>query len=77
MRVVVVDVLILALLLSAIWFHQYFVRLDTKRHRRFYFETKQYSVIIRNLPYFSGRDTLELKARLWDQVEKIIKAAPH
>ena len=61
-RAVRTDLIILTLIAFAVWFHRQFISQDKKRHHRLYFETKQFSVMIKNLPEFTVEDEFKLKS---------------
>mmetsp|Transcript_29381 Transcript_29381/g.44383 ORF Transcript_29381/g.44383 Transcript_29381/m.44383 type:complete len:80 (+) Transcript_29381:1099-1338(+) len=46
---------------------------DKSRHLKHYFETKQFCVIVRNLPEFKSKDELMLKSQLWAHIDKILQ----
>jgi hypothetical protein len=63
---VIIDIVIMTMFLFAIWIISYLVRLDSERHKRLLFETKEFSVIVNNLPKITSLYTIEdLKADLY------------
>lgn len=63
---VITDIIIMTSFLFAIWIISYLVRVDSERHKRLLFETKEFSVIVSNLPKITTIYTVEdLKADLW------------
>ena len=64
---VITDIVIMTFFLFAIWTISYLVRLDSERHKNLLFETKEFSVIVDNLPKITSIFTVEdMKAELWD-----------
>jgi len=71
---VVIDFFIMLSFLIALWTLTFLVKVDSERHRSLFFETKEFSVMIGNLPTLSESYTIEqMKAELWDHVYKIVR----
>lgn len=48
--------------------------MDSERHKNLLFETKEFAVMITNLPKMrSDADLLQMKADLWDHITRIVK----
>lgn len=75
---VIIDIVIMTCFLFAIWIMSYLVRLDSERHKRLLFETKEFSVIVNNLPKITSLYTIEdLKADLYIHFQQIVKDQPN
>ena len=60
---VIIDIVVMTFFLFALWIISYLVRLDSERHKNLLFETKEFSIIVTNLPNISSLFTIEdLKA---------------
>ena len=71
---VIIDIVIMTCFLFAIWIMSYLVRLDSERHKRLLFETKEFSIIVNNLPKITSLYTIEdLKADLYIHFQQIVK----
>jgi hypothetical protein len=75
---VITDIVIMTFFLFALWTISYLVRLDSERHKNLLYETKEFSIIVSNLPKITSLFTVEdLKAELWDHFQSIVKNQPH
>lgn len=63
------------LFLMSIWIADYFIQMDTQRHKQGLLETKQFAVQITKIPKLNDNYDLNLmKADLWNHVVERIKA---
>ena len=74
---VCIDLFIMMVFLLSIWIITYFVKLDSDRHNNLLFETKEFSVAIKNLPTLDKEYTIEqMKTELWDHLITILSEQP-
>lgn len=74
---VLADLVYMALFLLSLWLITYLIHVDSERHRNLLFETREFSAVVNNLPKLSQDFTVEqMKAELWDHVQRIIKEQP-
>ena len=70
---VCIDLFIMMVFLLSIWIITYFVKLDSDRHNNLLFETREFSIAIKNLPTLDNQYTIEqMKTELWDHLLTII-----
>jgi len=53
------DIFVMTCFLFGIWVITYLVKLDSERHKNLLFETKEFSVVVDNLPTLSEDYTIE------------------
>ena len=56
---VITDLVQMTMLLLALWFITYFIRLDSERHKNLLFETQEFGLQISNVPKLSSGYDLE------------------
>jgi len=75
--VVIIDCLIMFYFLVVIWFIQYYVKVETDRHRNLLFEVSEFALYFGNLPKVRNNFSVEmLKSELWNHIETVIKDYP-
>ena len=57
-----------------LWCIQYYVKVDTERHKKLLFETSEFAVILNNLPEVNVHYPIEqMKADLWELMERTVR----
>jgi len=54
-----IDLVIMLIFLLSLWIVTYFVKLDSDRHNNLLFETREFSIMINNLPPLDNDYTIE------------------
>ena len=77
MLAVCIDIVIMVFFILGIWIIQYLIKLDSERHKKLLFETKEFAVMIDNLPKIEeGKDILSMKADLWAHIQSVLRDQP-
>lgn len=72
------DLVYMSFFLLSLWAIAYFVKGDSERHRNLLFETREFAVVVKNLPKLSASYTIDqMKAELWDHLQNTVKQHSH